>query len=62
MGNRKTPGHRGYVPGLSIAIRPKECVLVPMFAVPRAGHIEYGNGDDLRFSRGQLVIVAKFDL
>ena len=29
---------------------------------PPAGRIEHGNGDDQRFSRGQLVFEAKFDL
>lgn len=30
--------------------------------VPSAGHVEHGNGDDLRFSRGQLKIEADYQL
>jgi hypothetical protein len=33
-----------------------------MFVVPTAGHIEHGNGDDLRFSDGRLVIEVDYQL
>lgn len=33
-----------------------------MFDMPSAGHIEHGNGDDLWFSGGQLVIEADYQL
>ncbi len=59
MGNRKTPGNRGYVSGLKVTVRLR---CVPMFAAPRAGHIQHGNGRDLRFSVGQLVIEADYHL
>jgi hypothetical protein len=33
-----------------------------MFVVPGAGHIEHGNGDDLQFSGGRLVIEVDYQL
>jgi hypothetical protein len=33
-----------------------------MFDAPSAGRVEHGNGDDLRFSGGRLVIEADYQL
>ncbi len=62
MGNWKTPGHRGYVADLG-AWYSSVCVrAVPIFSVSSVGHIEHGNGDDLRFSCGRLMIEANYQL
>ncbi len=50
MGNWKTSGHYGRVPDLTIAVRLHGPVdSIPLYVVPRAGCVERGKGDDVRF-------------
>lgn len=59
MGNRKTPGHRGFLSDLTMPVRRYGLVPGPIFDVPMAGHIEDGTSGDLGPSSGRLMIEAR---
>ncbi|WP_433757350.1 hypothetical protein [Nocardia sp. CA-135398] len=59
---RQAEAQRAYAANLADAIAKNVAQKTENEDVPSAGHIEHGNGDELRFSGGRLVIEADYQL